>query len=178
MDKIKIFFETSKPKVVCWQFLLWKNYPHWKRPHVTPIRLLHLTTLAFVNGKNNGFTTSDWQEIHLCLFSLFCPVILSVKPLKIVSPGTKFVKSLQTICIFCKCWWWHKICLNKQLCWNWGLHLQNCAICCFFLILYIIWERNFWNGLVYNNPWGIIVHLGCDHMNRGHPDKNETNFET
>ena len=41
-------------------FCFEKYYPHWKL--LTLIRPLHLTTLAFVNGKNNGFTTNDWQE--------------------------------------------------------------------------------------------------------------------
>lgn len=32
------------------------------------IRLLHLTTIAFVNGKNNGFTTNDGQEKHISVY--------------------------------------------------------------------------------------------------------------
>ena len=28
----------------------------------------YLTTLAFVNGENNGFTTNDWQEKHIIVY--------------------------------------------------------------------------------------------------------------
>ena len=47
-------------------FCFEKYYPHWKL--LTLIRPLHLTTLAFVNGKNNGFTTNDWQEKHISVY--------------------------------------------------------------------------------------------------------------
>ena len=29
---------------------------------------LNLTTLAFLNGNNNGFTTNDWQEKHIIVY--------------------------------------------------------------------------------------------------------------
>ena len=68
------------------------------------IRPLHLTTLAFVKEKNNGFALIDKKHAFLFIQSIlssFCPEqILPAAPLKIVPTGTIFVKSQQTIRIF------------------------------------------------------------------------------
>ena len=60
-------------------------------------KLAHqLTTLAFVNGKNHGFTIID-KKTHFSIFNRFCLVfarekILSAAPLKIVPSQAKFKK--------------------------------------------------------------------------------------
>ena len=47
-------------------FCFEKPYPHWKL--FTLIRPLHLTTLAFVKEKNNGFAGNDRQETRIFVY--------------------------------------------------------------------------------------------------------------
>ena len=67
--KIGIVFETSKPKIVWWQFLFWKTLSALETIF-TLIRPLHLTTLAFVKEKNNGFAGNDRQETRIFVYSV------------------------------------------------------------------------------------------------------------
>lgn len=100
-DKIRIVFETSNQLCMVTIFCFEKIYHTGN--YFTLTRQLHLTTLAFGNGKKNGFTTKwSTRKTHFCLFCRFCPVfyrgqILSVAPLKIFLSGTKFVQLSQTI---------------------------------------------------------------------------------
>ena len=61
-EKIRIVFETSKPKIVWWQLLFWKNLS--AQETIDSYRAVTSDTTAFGNGKNNGFTTNNWQEKH------------------------------------------------------------------------------------------------------------------
>ena len=79
-------------------FCFEKYYPHWKL--LTLIRPLHLTTPVFVNGKNNGFTTNDWQEKHISVYL--------VKFVCTSCVGQNF-KNRNKPSVFVKCCWWQKI---------------------------------------------------------------------
>ena len=86
-DKIGMVLEHLNRKSVWCQFLFQRNlsaqetiYSYWA---------VSFDGTLFVNGKNNGFTTNDWQEkhflfIYLILFSFnqdkFCPWCLWIFP--------------------------------------------------------------------------------------------------
>ena len=67
----------------------------------------YLTTLAFVNGENNGFTTNDWQEKHIIVylidFAWFLPEANFVRGTFEYFPVSDKIlkKARQTIRIIC-----------------------------------------------------------------------------
>ena len=56
-DKLRIVFETSKLKIVWWQFCFWKIGQLIRTENYL---LITAHCICQLNGKNNGFTTNDW----------------------------------------------------------------------------------------------------------------------
>ena len=104
-----IVFETSTPKIILWQFLFWKNLSALET-------ITSDNNLLFFKGKNNSFTTNDWQEKHIFVYlvnfaSFYWEQILSMAPFKISCLGQNLY-NLNKPSAFAKHWWWQKISLT------------------------------------------------------------------